>query len=427
MDPMGASDANSPRRFQTAVSGDPGDVRMRGFASRHTVDEALQWIDDHAERLSSEPVELAAAAGRVLAADVVSPVHVPPFTRSMMDGFAVRASATLGASPYNRLTLAVVGEAFPGRPYAGKIELGQAVRIMTGAPLPTGADAVVPAEQAEEVAPSVHIAGEVPPGKHVGLPGEDVRRGTVALPAGRQLRPQDVGLLASIGMGRPIVVRKPRVRIVVTGNELLPAGSPPRDNCIADSNGPMLSALVTRDRGAPRHPGVVPDQPAAIFAALRDEADVVVVSGGSSVGVEDHVPHLLAQHGELAIHGVSMRPSSPTGMGRLDGRLVFLLPGNPVSCLCAYDFFAGRAIRQLGGLDATWPYRSVMAKLDRKLVSMIGRTDYARVRCADGRAEPVAIGGAAVLSSTTRADGFVVIPPDCEGFPEESDVEVFLY
>jgi molybdopterin molybdotransferase len=135
----------------------------------------------------------------------------------------------------------------------------------------------------------------------------------------------------------------------------------------------------------------------------------------------------LAQHGELAIHGIAMRPSSPTGMGRIDGRLVFLLPGNPVSCLCAYDFFAGRAIRGLGGRLRDWPYRRMTARLSRKLVSVVGRVDYARVKISGSFAEPVSISGASVLSSVTRADGFVIAPMDSEGFPEGAEVEVFLY
>jgi molybdopterin molybdotransferase len=172
---------------------------------------------------------------------------------------------------------------------------------------------------------------------------------------------------------------------------------------------------------------MVADDPEAILAALRDQADVVLVSGGSSVGQEDHAPRLLAQHGQLAIHGIAMRPSSPAGMGRLGRQLVFLLPGNPVSCLCAYDFFAGRAIRRLGGRDPDWPYRRVRLALRRKLVSVVGRVDYARVARVGEEVEPVAIGGASVLSSTIRADGFVIIPGDSEGFPAGSQVEVFLY
>lgn len=145
------------------------------------------------------------------------------------------------------------------------------------------------------------------------------------------------------------------------------------------------------------------------------------------MGQEDHAPALLAAHGQLAVHGVAMRPSSPAGMGLLDGRLVFLLPGNPVSCLCAYDFFAGRAVRALGGRPKDWPYRRVTAPLARKIVSAVGRLDYVRVRLAGGRVEPLAVGGASVLSSTTRAHGFVLVQPDSEGYPPGAEVEVFLY
>jgi molybdopterin molybdotransferase len=171
----------------------------------------------------------------------------------------------------------------------------------------------------------------------------------------------------------------------------------------------------------------VPDDPEALLAAIRAAADVVLVSGGSSVGQEDHAPSLLVRHGQLPIHGIAMRPSSPTGMGLLDRRLVFLLPGNPVSCLTAYDFFAGRAIRLLGGRSSAWPYRRITAPLARKIVSAIGRLDYLRVRLVDGRVEPLAIGGASILSSTTRADGFVLVPDDSEGYPPGTEVEVFLY
>lgn len=158
-----------------------------------------------------------------------------------------------------------------------------------------------------------------------------------------------------------------------------------------------------------------------------EPADVVLVSGGSSVGQEDHAPEILRELGTLAIHGVAMRPSSPTGMGRIGEKLVFLLPGNPVSCLCAYDFFAGRAIRALGGRSTDWPYRKMQATLSRKLVSTVGRVDYARVTLKGEIAEPLAISGASVLSSTTRADGFVIIPADSEGLPAETSVMVQLY
>jgi molybdopterin molybdotransferase len=228
-------------------------------------------------------------------------------------------------------------------------------------------------------------------------------------------------------VGEISVFRRPTVRLAVTGNELLPAGSPPHEYQIADANGPMLAALVERDGGLVDFPGLVPDEPDAILEALHAAADVIIVSGGSSVGIEDLAPTLVARHGDLAIHGIAMRPSSPTGLGRIEHRLVFLLPGNPVSCLCAYDFFAGRAIRALGGRTKAWPYRQVRARLTRKISSPIGRLDYARVQVIDGAVEPLAVGGASVLSSTTRADGFVIVPADSEGFAPGAEVEVWLY
>ena len=165
----------------------------------------------------------------------------------------------------------------------------------------------------------------------------------------------------------------------------------------------------------------------AILEALQSDADIVIVSGGSSVGIEDLAPMLVAQHGELAVHGIAMRPSSPTGLGRIGHRLVFLLPGNPVSSLCAYDFFAGRAIRALGGRSKEWPYRATHGILTRKISSPIGRLDYARVKIADGLVEPLAIAGASLLSSTTRADGFVIVGDDSEGFAAGAEVKVWLY
>jgi molybdopterin molybdotransferase len=189
----------------------------------------------------------------------------------------------------------------------------------------------------------------------------------------------------------------------------------------------MLAALVERDGGVVNFPGLVRDDDDAILEALHADADVVIVSGGSSVGIEDVAPVLVARHGELAVHGIAMRPSSPTGLGRIAHRLIFLLPGNPVSSLCAYDYFAGRAIRALGGRSKEWPYRAIRASLSRKISSPIGRLDYARVRIVNGSVEPLSVGGASMLSSTTRADGFVIVDDDSEGFAAGTEVEAWLY
>jgi molybdopterin molybdotransferase len=411
------------------------DVRMRGFTRRQTVEAALTWLDAHVNILDAERVPLRAAASRVLAAPVVSDFDVPGFDRAAMDGYALVAASTEGASSYNTLPILVIGDSMPGRPFGGSVAEGQAVRVMTGAPMPSGADAVLPAEWVAESLPVTHgeptrsigVLMAVSPGKNVGKRGEDIVCGTTLLEAGRVLRPQDLGVLSSIGYSEVDVIRRPRVRLAITGNELLPSGCRPQDFHICDANGPMLAALVERDGGTVDFPGLLRDEENAIREALHADADVILVSGGSSVGIEDLAPGLVAQDGELAVHGIAMRPSSPTGFGRIGARLVFLLPGNPVSSLCGYDFFAGRAIRALGGRSKEWPYRKVHGRLSRKISSPIGRLDYARVKIADGIVEPLSVTGASLLTSTTRADGFVIVGDNSEGYPAGTEVEVWLY
>jgi molybdopterin molybdotransferase len=406
----------------------PQDVRMHGFSRRHTVSEALEWLDAQLHPLDAEDVPLHAAAGRVLACPVVSHVDVPGFDRATMDGYAVVADSTEGATAYNRIALKVIGDALPGSPFAPSLSRGEAIRIMTGAPMPAGSDAVLPAEFVESGTDAdIFAISAVSPGKNIGQRGEDIVRGTKLLDNRRRLRPQDIGVMSSIGLAHATVVRKPRVRLVITGNELLPTGTAPHDFQITDANGPMLAALAERDGAIVDFPGLVRDDADAIRAALHADADIIIVSGGSSVGVEDLAPSLVAAHGELAVHGIAMRPSSPTGMGRIGERLIFLLPGNPVSALCAYDFFAGRAIRVLGCRPSDWPYRCASARLGRKISSPIGRLDYARVRFEGTVLEPLSVSGASVLSSTTRADGFVIVDEDSEGYAAGSEVTVWLY
>jgi molybdopterin molybdotransferase len=404
------------------------DVRMRGFAARADVEEVERFLAETVRPLGAEPVALLACAGRVLAADVRAGVDVPSFARSAMDGWAVRGEETFGASPYDPIRLRVLGESLPGRPFPGRVGPGEAVRIMTGAPLPEGADAVVMAEVGRERDGGLEISDAIAPHKNVGAPGEDVRCGEVALRAGRRLRAQDAALLASLGVAEVACVRRPRVRMVVTGDELLPAGSQPEGPRIVDSNSVLLRVLVARDGGVVLPFELLPDRPERIREALaQDDADAVLVSGGSSVGKEDHAPRLVAELGALHFHGVSMRPSSPAGVGRIGERFVFLLPGNPVSCLCAYEFFAGPTLRGLGGRPREWPHRRVRLPLARKIVSEVGRTDYVRVAIEAGRVVPLAISGASILSSTVRAAGAVVVPREREGIAEGEEVEVLLY
>ncbi|MBW2453974.1 MAG: molybdopterin molybdotransferase MoeA [Deltaproteobacteria bacterium] len=426
------------------------DVRTRGFERRTTVPAALAILAQRVASLPAETVAIDQAVGRVAATDTTARIAVPHFARSMMDGYAVVADSTLGATPYAPRPLQVVAQARPGRPaeLARPLQSGEAVHIATGAPMPEGADAVVMVEHTEPSSPrkestgkestgkegavQVGVTAPVSPGKHVGLIGEDIEDGTVVIAAGRRLRPQDAGAAASAGIGALEMVRRPRVRILVTGDELLTPGQLPSGSHIVDSNSLVLSALVQRDGGQLEPIARVPDDPARVRDAMTSgEPDVVLVSGGSSVGPEDHAPRLLAEVGEVAVHGVAMRPASPAGFGFIPHdsgqRVVFLLPGNPVSCLCAYEFFAGPTIRALGGRTRQWPHRRRQVRAASKLVSVLGRTDYMRVTLGDDGAHPLMTSGASILSSTTRADGAIIVPDEDEGFPAGALVEVLLY
>jgi len=413
---------------QPSDSSSKHDVRMRGFHFRTPVEDALAWIDANVDSLDSETVALADAHGRVLASGIVSPINVPAFDRSAMDGFALKSAETVGAGDYNPLSFLVVGASMPGQPFDGTVGNREAARIMTGAPIPAGVDAVVPAEYATVREDSVEITTAVASLKHIGRTAEDVAAGSTVLEAGHRLRPQDVGLIASLGRADVPVIRQPRVRIVVTGNELAEPGSERSPYQIFEANSHIIAGLVPRDGGVLFEKVRCQDDRVSILKAVTDpDADVVLISGGSSVGSEDHAPNIVRETGELPIHGVAMRPSSPAGIGRIESALIFLLPGNPVSCLCAYDFFAGRAIRRLAGLPSEWPHRTFKGILNSKIVSQVGRVDYCRVRITEDKIEPVALSGASILSSTTRANGFVIVPSALEGYATGTEVEVRLY
>lgn len=401
------------------------DVRNRGFGTRTAFEVARAVIDSRAGALSGESVAVVEAAGRVLAEPVRSAVNVPAFARSAMDGFALRACETDGRE------LALVGAALPARPFAREVKPGEAVRVTTGAPVPAGADAVLMTELADATETHVRAKEPVAAGKHVARVGEDVALGAEVLPAGRALRPQDVGILAAVGMARVNVVRRPVVAVLATGNELLPPGSAPDGYRIVDSNSPMLAALAARDGATVLPPRYVLDdftQTREALARACAEADIVLVTGGTSVGGEDHSPLAVAALGELAVHGIAVRPAAPTGIGFVRGKPVFLLPGNPVACLCAYDLFASRAVRKLGGHEPELPYSRTRAVLAADVPSAVGRVDYVRVRIrADGFAEPLPSGGASNLSTVVQADGFVLVPANRAALPAGEPADVWLY
>jgi molybdopterin molybdotransferase len=404
------------------------DIRMRGFATRHDVDEALTLLRQRLTPLPSEVIALDEGLDRVLAEDVVAAVDVPHFERSAVDGYGVRARDTFGASDYNPIPLALKGEIFPGRSLDLVLTTNEAVRIMTGAPLPAGADAVVMAEYAEEDGERVNILQPISPFKNVGRMGEDIRRGDVVLTCGRKLRPQDLGVLASIQVAHIPVYRRPTVALIMTGNELVEVCDPLTGCKIVDSNSFTLAGLSRRLGALPVRKGIIGDDYHLIKAAIQKATeDVVIITGGTSVGAEDFAPLIIQELGELVVHGVAMRPSSPVGFGFIQHQPIFLIPGNPVSALVAFDAFVGPTLQLLQGLQPTYPYATVRGTLTRKIASAIGRVDFVRVRCTEAGIEPLRVTGASILSSTTRADGFVIVDKNSEGLNEGQEVEVYVY
>lgn len=371
--------------------------------------------------------------GRVLAEDVISEVDVPPFDRSAVDGYAVRAVDTFGASELKPVNLRILGLVDIG--VASKLNVGKgaAIKIMTGASLPKGSDAVVMVEHTRAKGKNIAVSAPVTPGKNVSEKGEDVKAGEVVLERGCLLRPQDVGMLASIGKTLVRVSRMPEVAILATGSELRKPSERLGRAEVTDINSYSLAAAVERSGGLSHRLGIVPDGSEELKQALRKAIsyDMVLASGGSSVGEHDIVPDVIADLGELMFHGVAIRPGGPTAFGIIKSKPIFALPGFPVSSLIAFDMLVGPALRQMQGLPADRGYPKVWARLARKVSSTLGRADIARVRIRSKEgellADPIRVTGSSVLSSMTKADGFVIVPEDVEGLDEGKIVEVELY
>jgi molybdopterin molybdotransferase len=392
------------------------------------VDDVVALIDARISRLANEPAPLLEAAGRVLARDAVASYDAPPFARAAMDGFAVLAADTAGPGD-GPARLRIVGEVMPGRAPAVTVAPGTCARIATGAPLPAGADAVVRIEDAEILDGEAVVRVPVAAGRHVGAAGEDVAAGTVFLRAGRRLRAHDLGVLSSLGFASVSCVRRPRVAVLVTGDELLPAGAPPEGFAVPDANTPMLRALVERDGGVAAAAERLGDDRDALRAAIRaaaEASDCVLLAGGSSVGRADFAPAVVRELGELLVLGVALRPGAPAGLGFVAGRPVFVLPGNPFAALGAYELFAGRAVRRLGGRHPGFPHTTVGMPLAADIASTAGRTDFVRVRIEAGRVAALPARGA-ILSATSAAHGFVRVPLAAERLRAGEQIDVRLF
>ncbi|NOZ82220.1 MAG: molybdopterin molybdotransferase MoeA [Euryarchaeota archaeon] len=396
--------------------------------------EALERLERSIEPLPPQEVHISQAAGRVLAEDVRAERDNPPFSRAAMDGFAVRASSTFGASPSNPRYLRLKGEARAGAGWSGSVGEGEAVRVSTGAPLPAGADAVVMLEHVNVLGGEVEVLRAVPPGKNVALQGEDYRKGEVLLSSGTVLGAKEVAVLASLGRSRVRVAAKPRVRVIATGDELAEPGEELEEGRVYEATGYALLHLCRSAGAEAERAGIVEDRREALREAVRSaasEADVVLITGASSVGEHDLVPEVLQELGRIEVHGIAMRPGEPSGFGRLGRTLVFMLPGYPVATLFSFEALVRPALQLMQGAEPSCPYPAVRAVLRRKIASELGRRDFVRVRlerAGEGyEAEPVRVSGSGVLSSMLRAHGFTVVPENTEGVEKGESIEVRLF
>lgn len=383
----------------------------------------------------TEQVPLLQALGRVLAIDVTAPHDLPPFDRSLVDGWAVRAADARAAAPGAPVTLRPAGEVRMGAAAGAVVGPGDTVRIPTGGMLPQGADAVVMQEHARVGLGAVAVESGVKPGDNVVAAGADVRLGQTVFARGRRLRAADLGILAGIGHARVEVTLRPRVAILSTGDEVLAAEDPIAPGKVRDMNGAALAAAVIVAGGEPVVLGVVRDELAAVEAALRravEAHEMVLVSGGSSVGERDVVVDAIARLGPpgITVHGISVRPGKPTVLAAAGAVPVIGLPGNPVSALVIFDLFARPVLERLLGMDAaSRGWDRVRARLASRLPSAGPREDHRRVKLetrADGVWAAPLPAGSQILTSLTEADGIVVVPADSDGFETGAAVDVRL-
>jgi len=384
-------------------------------------------------RTPAEPVPVASALHRVPAVPVTAPHALPGFARSTVDGYAVRAADTYGASEGLPGYLHVTGAVLMGAEPATTVGAGTAVGMPTGGVLPPGADAVVMVEYTQQVMPgTIEVVRPVAPGEGVVRADEDAAQGAELVPAGRPLRAQDLAMLAAAGVTAVSVHARPRVTVFSTGDEVVPPEvATLRPGQVRDATAVALSAMVAQAGGEPVQGGIVPDDPQALETALRAGlrgSDLIVISAGSSVGVRDETAGVVGRLGPPGIwcHGLAIRPGKPTLLAECEGIPVIGLPGNPRSALVVFRLLGVPLVQLVGGCTMPPPEPSARARLARGLPSAAGRLDVVQVRVRDGVATPV-FGPSALLSVLTAADGYVIIPEEATGLDAGTDVDVTIY
>ena len=405
-------------------------MRLKGFQKLTSVDDALQKFFSAVvfRKPRTVAVQLDSALNRVLAENVVAEVDLPRFNRSAVDGYAVSASRTVGATQFKPKVFRLTDNS--------RIGAEGTKQVWTGNVIPEGADAVVMLEDTKLAKERVDVWTQVTPGENVSKKGEDIRRGDVAAEMGTRLRPQHLGLIAALGMNRVKVYDKPRIAVLATGNELVELGNRLQGSQIFETNKLVLSALC-RDLGAePLDMGIARDDVDEIFERLRvglEKADAMITSGGTSVGGSDLVPdavNKVAKPGVI-VHGVAMRPAMPTALAVVKDKPILILPGNPVAAMIGFEVFARPLISRMLGLKRTEPRLTVEAKMTRGIATALGRRNFVRVRVFprgdELLAEPVSARGSGMISTMTKANGFVIVPENREGLEEKEPVAVQLF
>ena len=410
--------------------------RVRPFFKVVSTLEARERIAEM-PLLATESIATSTAAARVLSRDVVAPIDLPHFNRANMDGFAVVASDTFGASASTPAYLKILGTVEMGKTVRRKLRKGTAMRVATGAMLPPGADAVVMVEHTDEVGDTVEVHRGSSPWQHVLRVGEDVAKGTTVLSAGRRLNPRDLGALTGLGVTRLRVYKQPRVALLSTGDEIVPPERNPRPGQVRNINHYSLSAMIEAAAGTVIDCGVVADVEGELDAALKKalaDSDVVFLSGGSSVGVKDLTTDVILSFAksQMIFHGISVAPGKPTILARVGNKPVVGLPGHPMSALVIFDLFGAPLLRVVGGESARSafePSSMRRAVLTQNVASKAGREDYVRVRL-DGEgalnATPMP-GKSGAIFNLISADGLVKVPANSEGLDEGAEVDVILF
>lgn len=409
---------------------------MKEFFTVMDVDQVLALVDGF-PRVPSETVGLAEATGRVLARDVVAGSNLPGFARSTVDGYAVQAASTFGASEASPALFDVVGTVAMGEDARVAVAPAQAARIATGGALPRGADSVVMLEHADALDErTIEVFRSVAPGQHVIAADEDYPAGAVVAAAGRRLRPQDTGVLAAIGTTWVDVHRRPKVAIISTGDEIVPVDAVPDPGQIRDVNSFTLAGLVADAGATPIALGIVRDDVEALRAASAraiEECDMVLVSGGSSVGVRDFTVEVISSFAgsQILAHGISISPGKPTILARVLNRPFWGLPGHVASAMVVFSRIVKPFLLHVAGIrDPLAQEIRLPARLSRNLASAQGRTDFVRVRlvCSEERlwAEPI-LGKSGLLNTMVKGDGLIEIAKNVEGLEAGARVEVLLF